>query len=420
MNRKLRFATVGFVAVGLSAVVGLAAKWGPSAETWAGVVRLLTCGALALATIGADCRGPDERPRFAGFAAFGWGYLALAHWYTYSEGPLPTVAFLPGSGEVHGDLLSLPPIVRIAHDAWALAFAVLGSILAGSLVPGLATGESAPAGSAPPDGDTTGWWRKPACVGLLGLTLLVGAALLGWRADADIGAGTVFLLTWALMGLAILGAALGRGRRRDVWVGAASFGLGYLVLAFGPVFPWELPTNHLLNAVLRPGGPSRVGESTDDELTTDEESGRIRKALEQPVSLHFPEPTALRVVLGPIRDAIRGPSGKAPVFYASLYELRLTLEQWGRLLVSIDRESIPAKDALRLGLSQIGLAYRVQSGYIRILADVYRPVPFEDDSVMIAGHSLLALIAAAIGGVAARLVVGLCGRPGTNGGQPAS
>ena len=95
-----------------------------SSETWAGVVLLMTCGLLTLSTIVAACVRRSERPRFLGWAAFGWGYFALARWYTFHEGPLPTVRFLPGSGHLHGDFLSLPPIVRLRtmHGPWRSRF----------------------------------------------------------------------------------------------------------------------------------------------------------------------------------------------------------------------------------------------------------------------------------------------------------
>ena len=51
----------------------------------------------------------------------------------------------------------------------------------------------------------------------------------------------------------------------------------------------------------------------------------------------------------------------------------------------------------------------------RIVPDAYRPVPFEEDPVMIAGHSLLAIFAAALGGAAAPLVAGLCRRQPVSG-----
>jgi hypothetical protein len=42
--------------------------------------------------------------------------------------------------------------------------------------------------------------------------------------------------------------------------------------------------------------------------------------------------------------------------------------------------------------------------------DEYEPLPFQDDPVMVAGHSLLAILAAWFGGVAAPLVAGACRR----------
>jgi hypothetical protein len=215
-----RFATVGFAFLGLATVSILAAVAGMSADTCACIVRLLTCGVLTLSTIAALCGDPSERPVFAGFAFVGWGYFALAHWCTYHEAPMPTVAFLPGSGALRGDLLRAPPIVLIAHDVWTLAFAVLGSILGARLASHAATNESSSATSVPSDCHKSGWWRNLAFVGRLGLILLIAAALLGWWVDVDLGAGTVFVLTWALLGLAALGAILGRGWRRHAWIGA--------------------------------------------------------------------------------------------------------------------------------------------------------------------------------------------------------
>ncbi len=91
----------------------------------------------------------------------------------------------------------------------------------------------------------------------------------GW--SPEIGAGAAFLLTWAVMGLAILGAVCGRGRLREAWFGTASFGIAYLFVAFTPVFTMALPTDHFLNAVFRPGGPTAARERPDVDLTTDDE-----------------------------------------------------------------------------------------------------------------------------------------------------
>jgi hypothetical protein len=411
--RRWGLEIAGIVGIGTAVALGLAGMHGPSAETWASVMLLAICGVLMLSVIGAVCRGPGDRPRLLGFAVFGWGYFILARWYSYYEGPMPTDRFVPGSGDLHSDLLSLPPPVRIAHDAWALAFAVLGGTLTGLFFKDSAVGTAASTEGARPDRDVVGWWGQPAFVGLMGSGVVVAVALAGWRSDPDTTAGAIFLLTWALAGLVVLGAILARGRRREAWLGAAGFGLGYLLMAFSPVGSPQLPTNHFLNAVYRPEGPTATGEVLDEVLTTDEESQRVRKALDEPISLHFREDTSLKVVLEHIKDAIRGPLGKPLHVYAGGQDFSFfRIVDLEPLLVSIDREDIPAKEALRLCLSPLGLTYRVQSGYVRIYPDAYQPVPYEEDPVMIAGHSLLALIAAAIGGVAAPIIAGFCGRHG--------
>ena len=144
------------------------------------------------------------------------------------------------------------------------------------------------------------------------------AALAGWRSDPEIGARAAFLMTWCVLGVAVLGAVFARDRRRQAWFGAAGFGLGYLILAFAPVSTAVLPTNHLLNAVLRPGGPTTSADLPDDDRATDMDDQRVRAALEEPVSLHFPAGTTLGVVLEHIQRATRGPLGKDVIIYATL------------------------------------------------------------------------------------------------------
>ena len=86
MSRKVRLAVAGLLGVVLAGAVGVLVAHGASAETWAGLMRLFTCGVLMLSVIGALCGERRYRPRLVGFAAFGWGYFALAHWYHVSRG----------------------------------------------------------------------------------------------------------------------------------------------------------------------------------------------------------------------------------------------------------------------------------------------------------------------------------------------
>jgi hypothetical protein len=408
--RKWGLAIIG---AALSFAVGLATCTGTPDETWAGMSLLATSGVLMLATIGAVCRNAGERPRLLGFAGFGWGYFTLARWYSYHQGPMPTVCWLPGAGNIHNDLLALPPQVRIVHDAWALVFAVIGSTLAGrffrdllACVPDHPNEMVAREGAA-------GWWRWPAFAGLIAPGLVaVAAVLAGGRWEPKSWAGAAFFLTWSVLGVAALGAVCTRGRRREAWVGAASFGIGYLMLAFSAVVTMELPTNHLLNAIFRLDGPTMAGERIDDDLTNDAESQRVRRALREPIAVHFPEQTPLQVVLDQIRNAIQDSLGKKLVVYADRESVSPVPAVIYKSVVTIDYADVPAEDALRLCLGQVGLSYRVQSGYVRILYDAYQPLPFEEDPVMIAGHSLLALVAAALGGVGAPFVASVWSRYG--------
>jgi hypothetical protein len=94
--------------------------------------------------------------------------------------------------------------------------------------------------------------------------------------------------------------------------------------------------------------------------------------------------------------------------------------------LSIDVQGVPLKTTLRIGLEQIGLHYRIQDGYLRVtnmgnpgeldslemIAHGRRwnqPASLEltsdlDNSFLIAGHCLLALLAAGIGAILAPLV----------------
>ena len=60
--------------------------------------------------------------------------------------------------------------------------------------------------------------------------------------------------------------------------------------------------------------------------------------------------------------------------------------------------------ALRLCLKQLGLGYTVRSGFLMISDEDSASVPVYEDPVQVVGHSLLALVAAAVGAVAAPFV----------------
>src|SRR5262249_44379696 len=116
------------------------------------------------------------------------------------------------------------------------------------------------------DREDSGWWRGPALMGVLGFALAV-TVMAGWRWNPEIASGSIFLLAWALAGLASLGALFAGGRARESSIGAASLGLGYLVMVFSGLGSSQWPTNHLIDALTRPGDPPAAEESMGDVFT---------------------------------------------------------------------------------------------------------------------------------------------------------
>ncbi len=64
--------------------------------------------------------------------------------------------------------------------------------------------------------------------------LVPAVGLAGLRSASGLWAGIMMMLALAAIGVAILGAALMRGREWAWWLGLAVFGGGYLVLIFAP------------------------------------------------------------------------------------------------------------------------------------------------------------------------------------------
>ena len=260
------------------------------------------------------------------------------------------------------------------------------------------------------DREDSGRRRGSAVAGVLGLGL-AATMLAGWPWNPEVVAGSIFLLSWALAGLALLGALFGSGRGREAWIGAASLGLGYLVMAFSSLGSSQWPTNHLVDALVRTGDPRTADEDMGDVLTDDEPSRKVRQALERPVSLPYREGTTLRLFLDRIGEAGREAMGEPFRIQAITELVSYRPADLDAFRVFVEGEHIPMKDALRIGLGPLGLTYRVQSGTIRVYPDASRPPEYAENPVMIAGHSLIALFAMAFGGVVAPMIAGFLDRP---------
>lgn len=338
MRRSYRFSIAGLMGAVLVTAILLAALRNSSEETWGGAMLVFTCAVMALAVVGVVCREGSERAWWLGFALFGWGYLALAFWYGHDDHThrLPTMhwldtmsikAGLPPPEPMDGPwtimsiglrsvgLLAFQgfgagkpalfyqyrPYAQIGHSLWALLFAFVGGALARFLfgIPPRRTETS------PTEGAVTGrpgWKRfvRPAGVAVAGLALVALLFAARSRSAPGFWAGGTFLVICALLGLATLGAVLDRGKRGDIWLGAALFGAGYLILAFSrdpaPVYPPPFfPTDHFLLELKTWLPRSAEGLFVSSDVIAANE--RIFNALDQPVPMHFATETSLDDVL---------------------------------------------------------------------------------------------------------------------------
>ena len=124
-------------------------------------------------------------------------------------------------------------------------------------------------------------------------------------------------LTCGLLGIAVLGAASGDGKRRQTWLGAALFGVGYITLALGLSHDsgyWPgLPTDHLLAAVREVSSrlerfPRNLGRRRSRER-------HIMAALERPVPMRFLGETPLEDVVKYVQAVTTGRDGKTIPIY---------------------------------------------------------------------------------------------------------
>jgi hypothetical protein len=234
-------------------------------------------------------------------------------------------------------------------------------------------------------------------------------ALIGSRWTQGRWSGTIFLLTCGLLVLAAMGAFVGRRRTREIWLGAALFGWGYLILAFGwHPYLWACPklvTSEILETI-RPWLPSSVSGIPAFEDKSDPANARILKLLDEPVPMHFPTSMTLEELLKHVKDVTSRLDGKGIPIYVDPIRLQEAEKSMTSTVgVRIDRDDIALKNSLHLCLRQLQLAYCVKNGFLQITcAD--DELPINEDSFLIVGHCLFGLIAAALGGAAGLLVAG--------------
>jgi hypothetical protein len=446
---KLRFSIAGLMGIVLVAAVGLAALVSPS-PIWAGATFLVTCGVLGLAIVGALYRRGAPQVWWIGFCVFGWGYLILVatSGSAFRSPQLPTsqilAALLPrleqpvapdAETQVRVRISFISAYYQIGHSLWALVAGLVGGTLARIflVLPADLSERPEPEASAAGERPRRRWLR-PVLLAWAGLVLACWAAAIRSGPDAGIWAGAAFFLTCGLIGLAGLVAIFGRGRRRQAGVGAALFGAGYLLLVFARAPYQILPPGqvHIVRSVFQPLPTSSLLDglrrwASSISGGSEAEDARIIVALERPIAMTFPEKTPLQDVLRYVTLATATPTHPGIPIYLDPIGL-LEAERTPQSTVAIDLVGVPLKTSLQLCLEQLGLSYHVGGGCLRVVSAervsselesapylvAYNPRWLGPNTVelssdldhpfLAAGHSLLALLAAGFGAVAAPMV----------------
>jgi hypothetical protein len=419
--RSLRILIVGLMGVVLIAALGMAALRNAS-EALAGVTYLMTAGMLSLAVVGIVCGNASERAWWLGFALFGWSYWSLVSRYWNVTTPLPTTRLLQALEPRFGFVAQIlnknqEPSDRTAYFQvgqclWTMLAALIGGLLA-RVCFGRATGQPGQVNSDPqPVATVPRWpWIWPAIIALTGFALVTSVAVLGSRISPELASGAAFIVT---CGLAGLGAMFGRGKHREIWMGASFFGAGFLLIALGPFKHFDYgdcrqPVRWLdgFRMVVRPLVSGALATLDRDASA----NARIWTALEQPVPMRFPMGISLGDLLKHIQNATVGPDGQRITIYVDPIGLQEAEKSLSTSL-EIDLEGAPLRTSLRLSLVQIGLDYQVRDGLLFITSAV-SVAPAELDPLDEVMLCLMAVLAAVLGGALAPLVSDLGRRPAT-------
>jgi hypothetical protein len=439
--RNVRFPIAAPMGIVLAFALGFAALRNGT-EAWAGATFLFTSGVLCLAIVGFVCGSENYRAWWLGFALFGWGYLALAFWFSVE---LPTMALLDtigqrfgmeiqfsggmggmgggmrsvaqfggmggmGSGGFGGGAASFDPArQKIAHCFWALLAALVGGILAHILFGGRRERAQTSDATAHAVSDVKNKSSlRPAIIGLAACVVVLVLGLLGSGWAPGFWAGAAFLTTCGMIAIAVLGATCSQGKRRQLWLGAALFGIGYTTVAFGRSLESEtwpvLPTDHLLEVVRNwlPQSISGAVSSGNDVISA---NARIRQALGQTVPMRFPQETPLEDLLRYIQISTQAPDGKVIPIYVDPIGMQ-EAEKTVSSTVIINLEGVALRTSLRLCLEQLDLTYAVRDGLLLVTSEERRFVPLDQDPFLIVGHCLIALLAASLGAMLAPFVSG--------------
>jgi hypothetical protein len=410
--RGLRFSIAGLMIAVLAMALAFAALRHNS-QTLTGILFLATQATLGLASVGALCRRDEKRAWWIGFALFGWIYLGCS-FAPHDRWPkLPTQLLLD---EIYARIQGVPVwfspdaaafeglAFHVWHCLWALLAAAFGGFIARTLFGAVAARQKETAVGAQAATTTRrNPWTGLSVLAISSLELAVLAAFGGKFLPPGLWAGLTFLLTLWLLGLFAVRAYFASDKQRDFWLGAAALGTGFVIVAFSRYDkdPWPiLPTVELLDE-LRPWLPAVVTGYPAGWDIRSPENALVHAVLERTVRMPFVDETPLEKVLKHIQMETVGADGKTISIELAPIETsgNLTMEPTIR---SIDFEGVPLRTSLKLCLKQLDRTYHVKDGEL-LIHSLESPEEADlssaKDAYQIVGHCVLALIAAAIGGV---------------------
>jgi hypothetical protein len=416
-----RFSIAGLMAIVLMFALSLAALRSQSAAC-AGGVYLLTYAVILLAIVGAVCRTGSERAWWLGFALFGivyfqWTWSLGFRMTTLPTTTLPTTMLLdlirPDGVSPYSDFAAAGGTSLyywlVGHCLWSLVAATIGGGLALGLF-AVPKAESAKLDVEPRQDvrPVRVKWRIAAAVGLALLVPLLALILGGGPLSSPaLWASGLYLSTWVLLGIAVLGFACGRGKRRMIWFGAALFGLGYMILnrsgdAFEQGSYVHMVADELLEG-LRPRLPEMVGGFPARTAAMAHENARIRRILDRTVPMPFREPTALEDFLKYLRATAKAADGRDLSIYVDPIGLQ-DADKSMQDTIQIDLENCSIGTALRIALRQLNLTTDVRDGMVYITSYSSDDPPGGIDYYLLVGHCFLAMISAGLGALLVPLV----------------
>jgi hypothetical protein len=184
-----------------------------------------------------------------------------------------------------------------------------------------------------------------------------------------------------------------------------------MMLAFG-WHPFHATCPYLVTGLMlesiRPSFPPEVGGFPPCDDRAAPANAHILKLLKQHIPMRFPTKTPLDALLMHVKEVTSALDGKGIPVVVDPIGLQ-EAEQSMTSTVIFDVEDVPLQTSLHICLQQLGLAYRVKDGYLWISCDSEwesELLPSAENPFVIVGHSLLALVAAALGGIAAPIVAG--------------